>query len=457
MPWHQQSVVQIGSTSSREFTLQRALGTRRQSMAEGNSGATSADVVHVLDSFLKDMSDLDSMPCEVGAASRYHTDTHGEPHGAESRAVEPTEKRQRVAAVQARLTARQPTKKHIPSWQRRKQELDALRQQTEALETRVAFLQLKRPEELVKWKAKSIKEQRRRQTSESENAAMKRQLRGCTRVANALQRTIATVVLQGSGLTSVSAIDAALSTPRPLPSSSSDMFKDLDATRLDTRSHDMHAALDEAQRASAVVDSVEVNMYRADGSRGETMEYLCARTLPFDEAVASNAVWSSVRGGRMPQKQVCEIVKRSEDSFAARSLFVHRLARGEVLTADIHCVIRRVAVPAGGCVVLAESTTHWAAHHEQTHLWDHASREAICFVCRRCSLGRSSDAGCQISLTLRSESTDHQMLKNSPIPPPSVHAVAMASCSEMIESHRQLLENRMWDSARSEPRSGAAK
>jgi hypothetical protein len=262
---------------------------------------------------------------------------------------------------------------------------------------------------------------------------------------------LTSAILQTQLTTTLSTTEEAAEIPFCSPST----FNVLES-RVDKRFHEIPTILAALQQAPSAVDSVDVQMYDGTGGAASAMEYTCAQTLPFDEVAMSNVVWGVADVGRVAQKQLSQVVRRSQDAYAVWSHFRLRLEDGAVLTANVHSVMKRYAVD-GGIVMLAESATDWTASHAGSSLWSHASRDSMWFVARRCVLvdsgnatehGPSTPVGCQVNAMVRSEVTRRQAIGKTSADHCSRHATVMSFYREMIDSQRQYLENALWDSVR---------
>ncbi|KAI9990852.1 hypothetical protein PInf_018468 [Phytophthora infestans] len=178
-------------------------------------------------------------------------------------------------------------------------------------------------------------------------------------------------------------------------------------------------------------------------SEAAAMVYKSAQILPFDEEATSNAMWSFLDVRKMPQK-VLRIVRRSQDTHVVKSRFMLRLDQDSYLLAHTDSVMKRYIILEDR-VMLGESSTSWSAYRGDSQLWSHQSRESVWFVIRKYLLSakasKSQQVGCHFTAHIRSEAEASGTA-------PSLHSVVMPFFRDVMDSHRQILENWLWDSMR---------
>ncbi|KAG2906906.1 hypothetical protein PC114_g10977 [Phytophthora cactorum] len=374
--------------------------------------------VQLLDVFLQDMNALDILQSTESPSK--HQSQAATSDSVQTKPVDPAANLLQFPSVQVRSPGKLWPKKKNQTWLRRKEELNRLRQQTEQMETHIAFLLLKRekrwrlPLDSVKemqWKAA---ERKLLQNVLRENAILKSQVPAQIQVLTGLQAA-------------VSAVRTPPSPPRATVKGqqlqiNTSIFSMLE-TRVDQRFQDgggRHKCCDGVQ-------SVQV--------------------LPLDDVAASIAIWNIIDVGRMPQK-VSQIVRRSEDTYVVKSCFLLRRDQDTYLLAHADSVMKRHTVPEGR-IMLGESTTKWPAYRGDSKLWTHESRESVRFVIRRCPLGPSGllqQFGCQLNAPGGRSKTAKQEMSSETSP--SLHVIVMPLYREIIDSQRQFLENWLWDSMR---------
>ncbi|GMF34257.1 unnamed protein product [Phytophthora lilii] len=175
--------------------------------------------------------------------------------------------------------------------------------------------------------------------------------------------------------------------------------------RVNERFLNFQTVLDEIDQASLMLDAELVNPREGGGAR--MLEYKFTRVLPFDVSATSDAAWRIVREGGATQKQASSVVKRSKDIHAADSRFSLPLGNGEMVTVDVHVVVKTFVVP-DGCVLLAEASVEWSAHRESTPLWGKRSQESVWCVLRGYPFNANDhrvaeESVCQVKAEARSE------------------------------------------------------
>ncbi|KAK1935556.1 hypothetical protein P3T76_010251 [Phytophthora citrophthora] len=291
--------------------------------------------VQLLDMFLKDMDELDADSVQDdpnGILNSAHTRSFESP--ANTFCSQDTNVHLNVAAP---LTTRK--KKH--SWLRRREELHRLRQETQAMETRVVFLRLQRQNRQAscgfqqKRKEATTTEQQQLKKAQQENSELKNKVR-----ASAASRRTASC-LSSDVSSAANPIQAAIEEPLPvafrIDSESAGIFTTLEAI-VDRRFQDLQSILDKLQLKSTAVDDVEVHISNGDSGTKAAMEYKCVQVLPFDNVVASKTVWSLVEVCNNPQK-LSQVVQRSENTYSARSRFTLHLDEDTMLFAYVYTVV----------------------------------------------------------------------------------------------------------------------
>ncbi|KAJ8559182.1 hypothetical protein ON010_g8270 [Phytophthora cinnamomi] len=283
------------------------------------------DVAHVVDLFLKDM---DALERQQGIQSRQQTCNAGRPQ------------------------VKTCGQRRIPTWLRTKRELQALRQQSEEMETRAVFLKSQqdkrcrqlgitpgRLDKLHQSKLIADREKQLQREAEEKNEALKRQLQACARVSSVLKKTITALSVQREEIldgvvpmrTSIVATD--MGVQRHLTISSFNTFKILE-DQVDERFHSFQPLLEEIRQASLTLDEEHVQTCGGEEDAISAMEYKCTRLLPFDAKVTRKAAWSIIEEGGGPQKQVSNVMRRSEDVHAVDSRFALPLGQGTIVAID---------------------------------------------------------------------------------------------------------------------------
>ncbi|OWY93466.1 hypothetical protein PHMEG_00037135 [Phytophthora megakarya] len=343
------------------------------------------DIIHVLDEFLEDMDKLEYQQGSI-----------------------PLTRHQKVSNM---TNVRNKT---IPSWLRRKQDLMALRLESQGLETRVQFLESQQdkrrrglkisPKQLEKLQCLADKEKRRRQQAEQENEALKCQVQAYIRLSTEFQAAVnahnGQSTLNDTIPTMVFCAAMEKGYIHQLQISSISTFNVLEE-RIDNRFQSVKLTLDEIQHSSVALDEEQVQF---DIGKS-VMEYKCARNATL------NAAWSIVEESGATQKQVSHVVRRSNDAYAVDSRFAMSLDYGELVTVD--------KLPQSGQRIM------------ELQLYRVETRASQCG---------------QVKAVARSEVVRLQVAPDTKCV--CTHDRVILSFRELIDSQRQFLENTLWDSTR---------
>ncbi|RLN97807.1 hypothetical protein BBJ28_00008599 [Nothophytophthora sp. Chile5] len=430
-------------------------------------GATADGDAHGLDSeqimveFLREMDELDRQQSVVPTveAKRPRED-------AEAVVMRPKLKKK------ARQQTPEPPKKPHQSWLRRKEELQALREQTQAMESHVANLQLQRAQyqflsgsdiERSKWKDAAVNERQQRQEAQEKNAVLKVQLVLYTQISGSLQSVLTAAEAQrkeqlARDTTAARALRVAMGTRQRLQFVSVSIFDMLEGT-LNERFHDLDAIFYEMHQpvTTAIVDDVQINRDGGEGAAA-AVEFRRTCVLPFDEGATSNALWGIIELGGVPDEEGSRITKRCEDVVAADARFMVPIENGDTVTIDMHCVLKRFAVPEG-LVVLLESTSEWSVNLPSSGTWSHSTRDSGWILVRQYPLdlnGRGQPRACQMRSSMRmmprgeAETGSSHCEGVRSLAKLTVSDVVIPSFREFANLRHQLVENTLLDSARAD-------
>ncbi|KAL4088059.1 hypothetical protein PRIC1_012489 [Phytophthora ramorum] len=208
--------------------------------------------------------------------------------------------------------------------QRASKELEALRRQTQELETRVAFLKLQQEKKrlhlgisreqlslLYENKRAADRELQQLQGARNENAALKRDFRAYIRASTSWHAAVSAANRGADASDILLPMSQALETGvlQQLQISSLNTFNELEE-RVNRRFLEFQTILDEIVQASVTLDSEQVQTCRGDN---DTTSYNFTRILPFDEKTTLNAAWSIVMKGGITQKHASNVMRRSKD------------------------------------------------------------------------------------------------------------------------------------------------
>ncbi|RLN97802.1 hypothetical protein BBJ28_00008593, partial [Nothophytophthora sp. Chile5] len=315
--------------------------------------ADALDSVAILETFLLEMNELDRQQQERTVADADGSKRQKREKEEMTEVTPQPQKKTKTGGV------KDPTPRKNPSWRRRKQELQSLRQQTQAMETRAAFLQLQRRREQLRvdatanlsdgqkqWRSAAVGEQQRRHEAEDENRRLKVQLQTYVRVTGDLQTVLTAAqalhtAQRMSSSTIARSLRAQIGTAQRLQLGSSSMF-DMLESRVNARFLQIGAILQELLQPMTAADNEEIRICREDDDgMSKSVKFTRERLLPFDEGTTSNVLWELIKLGRIPDEQCSRVTRRSEDVFALDTRNVVPLACGGTITLDVHCVIKR--------------------------------------------------------------------------------------------------------------------
>ncbi|RLN91214.1 hypothetical protein BBJ28_00014658 [Nothophytophthora sp. Chile5] len=430
-------------------------------VATADGDANGLDSEQILVEFLREMDELDcqqSVPPTVGA-KRSREDT-------EAVAMRLKLKRK------ARLHVPEPRKKPHQSWLRRKEELQALREQTQAMESHVANLQLRRARqqrlsssdiERSKWKDAAVNERQRHQEARKENAVLKNQLVLYAQISGSLQIVLTAAEAQqkeqlARNTAAARALRVAMGTHQRLQFVSASIFDMLEGT-VNKRFHEVGAIFYETHQpvTTASVDDVQINRDGGEGAAA-AVEFKRTCVLPFDEGATSNALWGIIELGGVPDEEGSRITKRCEDVVATDSRFMVPIEDGDTVTIDMHCVLKRFAVP-GGLVVLLESTSEWSVNLPSSGTWSHSTRDSGWILVRQYPPdpnGRGQPRACQMRSSMRmmprgeAETGSSHCQGARSLTTLTMSDVVIPSFREFASLRHQLVENTLLDSTRAD-------
>ncbi|KAG6618704.1 uncharacterized protein IUM83_01301 [Phytophthora cinnamomi] len=277
-----------------------------------------------------------------------------------------------------------------PSWLKRKRDLEALRAQSEALETRKEFLLRKRSKLQGGCSSETVEQQEQQRETLAlekhkcegalgENAYLKGKLQAYVNLSGALQTVFTAAEQQKQQLMTMSmAVARALRTESgagyQLRLGSPSVF-DLLEERVNRRFRELEASFVTNKLAMTSADTEFVQVYYANaGRRLGTVEFKRAQLLPFDETIISTTILSIIEVGGFPDDQDTRVVKRSSDVFAMDSRLTVYLDDGGSVNLNNHSVMKRFLTPTG-IVLMLESISDWTADLQDSGSWTHTTDE----------------------------------------------------------------------------------
>ncbi|KAH7465530.1 uncharacterized protein KRP23_12070 [Phytophthora ramorum] len=399
----------------------------------------------VLESFLRDMAALDHLQqtALLGKAP----------------VPPPAPKKRTLEAVSAshKPTTRSNKKKRVtPSWLKTRNELQTLRQQAEAMETRVKYLETKNEAstgclsafEVQKLKSRAVVEEQWCRDALHENEQLKAKLQLFRNQSQAFQRALKVAEYQQKQLldTSVAFVKAfrAQMELRPCSTQVFDMLE----RRIDARLSEVEEAFRVMQGPMTSVDTDVVQTWgRKDDHGLGSVEFSRLELLPFEEGAISYAMWSFIEMGKFPAGERSVVMRRTEDGYALTSRVTVQTERGGVITIESHGVIKRYMMPQG-VAIMCESCSDWTATFPDASTWSHTTREESCFVMRNySSKGESLPGICQARSVVRLHpgqvvETPKECSLSSES---TINGVVIPSFRQLVHARHQFVHNALFD------------
>ncbi|KAG3095991.1 hypothetical protein PC129_g7028 [Phytophthora cactorum] len=362
----------------------------------------------------------------------------------------PMKRKLDVSTAHPNQNCTEPKKKKQPSWLKRKQELEALRQQTQAMETRVIYLEMKKSSPdvglnavcLQKVKTSALVEKQRRVAAQSENARLRAKLQFYTRQCDAFHMAMAAGGYQQKELLRVlsGTLRFEMGAGRQLRFCSVQVY-DVMERRLDARFHELEYAYRVMQQPMTSTDTETINDERG------AVEFTRLELLPFEEKAISTTMWSFIEEGRFPDGEHSIVSRRSVDSLAVNTRVAVQIDCGSVVTIDTHGVIKRF-VTRQGYAVMMEGYSEWTVDSPASGMWHHTTREGGCFVMREYSVAPGISQARSLLCLYPGENTETAQCF-SPSISNSIREVVIPSYRQLLKSRHQFLQNALFDTIRS--------
>ncbi|KAE8970721.1 hypothetical protein PR003_g28180 [Phytophthora rubi] len=359
-------------------------------------------------------------------------------------------------------------KRQNPSWFKRKRELEALRAQSEALETRREFLLLKRAKVQQVDASETLTQQKQQkqqkealalvkqkcEAAQGDNGYLKKRLRAYVDLSGALQTALSAAEqeLATMSMAVARALRTEIGSGYQLRFASPSLF-DMLEERVNVKFNELEASFRTNQRQMTSADTELVQVYYKNGVG--TVEFKRAQLLPFEEAAISATIFSIVEVGAFADGQDSRVVRRSEDTFAMDSRLTVCLNDGGTVNLNAHSVMKRFLTPTG-IVMMLESISDWTAGVKNSGAWTHTTEEGGYFVISNYAIDgvrAASNVSPGVSqlrseLTLKpgdpSKSPSHFQLAEAR----TINAVVIPSFRDIIQSRHQFLENTLFDCIR---------
>ncbi|POM71622.1 Hypothetical protein PHPALM_11783 [Phytophthora palmivora] len=358
-------------------------------------------------------------------------------------------------------------KRRSTSWLRRKQELQALRCESDALETQVTFLQLQRDhynrqrasakltEGQLMWKSVAEIAKRECQSAQDENMRLKHELQAHARASEMLQAQLTTANSQQPGLFDsksafANAVRVGIIMTRRLINNDGGFF-DLLERKVEDRVFELDSIVSEACLPVLEGATEHIQVCREDNKEAAaTVEFKHSRLLPFGEDTTAKTIWEIIELGGLITDKSIRVTRRDVNVVGMASRFTVPLDRcnDHTVSVDVHAVAKRFSASVG-LVVLVESRSEWSINHPTLGTWRQTTEEGGWVVVNQ--LARENGAAqraCQLrsAMKLRPDvptcgSTQSTFTGN-------IGDIVIPSFREILSSHHQSVENFLLDSSR---------
>ncbi|KAG6618861.1 50S ribosomal protein L1 [Phytophthora cinnamomi] len=360
------------------------------------------------------------------------------------------------------MSSSPPAKKPNLSWKRRKEELLTLRSESEALQTRLMFLKLRRThakllkagvglsDEQKRWRDAAESEKRKCRSAQEDNTQLKDQLHRCFKACHDLHMVVAVAGVKQRDLVVANPFVARLLRAElrngHLLQPSSAVLINLD-NRLNARYSELEYLFHHARESILGPDVDQVNVHRegVDGTLA-AVEFKRNQFMPFDADKAFRAIWKVMLLGVMPEDENASVFKHSDDTIVSQGCDMRALQGGGTVEVRVTFMVKRVVIP-GGFVALIESTSEWRACPAQAKAWTHTTQDSGWALVHP---NAPQPGTCQLQLAIRLRTHEPAAAgeKNAPtLLTRVVGDVVIPSFRDILRSRQQLVENVLLDAA----------
>ncbi|EEY55172.1 uncharacterized protein PITG_09063 [Phytophthora infestans T30-4] len=318
-------------------------------------------------------------------------------------------------------------KKSNLSWKRRKDELHRLRAESQALETRVMFLKMRKTQAtLLKAGVGLFDEQKQLrdaavyqcQSAREENRQLKDKLKRCYKACHDLQTVLSVAGIKQHNLLMANPFAAkalqAEQRSQGLLELNSDVLLSLE-NRVNERLTELSYIIGKIRASMSGPDVDQVNVHR-EGVEGASasVEFKRNRLMPFNADYTSRVVWDVMHLGAIPDEHCTRVTKRSHDTLLSQGCETQALA-------------------GGGTVDLVAKA------------WTHATRDSGWALVHP---NEERPGTCQVQLAVRLRTESHEQQNGPTLLTPVVSDVVIPSFGEVLSARHQLVENALLDSTR---------
>ncbi|KAG6956082.1 hypothetical protein JG688_00011588 [Phytophthora aleatoria] len=358
-----------------------------------------------------------------------------------------------------------PRKRRSTSLLRRKQELTALRCESEDLETRVTFLRMEIDrrnaiqqslptvnEDQGMWQSVAAIARQECESAQIENARLKNEVQLYLRASGMLQTQVFAAEtrrrqLLNSTLVFTDAFRVGMIRSRQL-CFDNDGVLDMLEMRINARCHEINLIMNEARRPADGGTSEQVQVCRDGGhDAAAAVEFKHARLLPFGEDIMAKSVWEIVELGGVVTKSNTRVARSTPDMVGLVSRHTVPLGKNVSVNADVHAVIKRFNVTAG-LVALIESHSEWSVKYPASGVARSTTEVGGWVMVHEYPLKacgttqRTSQLQTMLKLRLNEPKTDGKANSLTS----TMVDVVIPSFRDILSSHHQKVENFLLDS-----------
>ncbi|KAL3670797.1 hypothetical protein V7S43_003983 [Phytophthora oleae] len=415
------------------------------------------DSEFVLSEFLHEMDELE----------RLQTPKQNESKRQRGPEIEIKPELKRIKPSEQQVSAKPPPRKRrSTSWFRRKQELQALRCESEVLETQVTFLQLQSEhkaaqpvletptEDQEMWKSVAAIARGECQNSQNENARLKNELQTCAWAFEKLHTQLIQANSQrekqlSSKASFGNAVRVGIIMSRSLHPGINGVFDMLEG-KLKARFFELDVIVRAAYESALEGATEHVRICRKDGrDAAAAVEFKHARLLPFAQDTTADTIWEIIKLGGVVSDKHFRVTRCSNDMVGMSSRFTIPLDRSNsnMVNVDVHAVAKRLAVPIG-MVVFIEACSEWSVDHPTSATWKQTTEEEGYLVVNE--LPNQSDDATPHTCHLQ---TNMKLRPNGcggarPTFTGNIGDIVIPSFRDILSSHHQSVENFLLDSSR---------
>ncbi|KAG6618956.1 uncharacterized protein IUM83_01295 [Phytophthora cinnamomi] len=361
-----------------------------------------------------------------------------------------------------------PAKRRSTSWLRRKQELHTLRQESKALETHLASLQLHRfqnacqqsssalAEDQAMWKSVAAIAQQESRTSQNENTRLKHELQMVACAFEVMQAQLVVAEsrkqqLLDSTAAFANSLRVGMVMSRRLCCDNGNVL-DILVKRVNARFQELDSIVYETRGSMQQATTEQVQICRGSSHDAAiAVEFKHVRLLPFGEDATAKNVWHYIEDGGEAAKAGTRVVWSTPDMVGLESHYRLPLTDLASVTADVHTVIKKFAV-AAGMVALVESRSEWSVQHTTSVVSRSTTEEGGWFVVHEYPLqqcGDTTQRASQLRTSLKLRPTENP-IDGRPTDSCSLTStitdVVIPSFRDILNSNFQLVENCLMDS-----------